>query len=169
MTGLLGVASLLELAARRHGFGGSGFQHAALSARLCEQAMTTLLIAHPTLWGESSSAPPVQSRRAVHRALEYLESTRGARTTPTELAAAVGVSLRTLELGFRHELDTTPQAHVTDLRLRRAHAELVSSTEEHGATVRAIAARWGFSNAGRFAQQYLAAYGERPSETLRRR
>lgn len=35
-------------------------------------------------------------------------------------------------------------------------------------TVRGVAQRWGFAHTGRFAQQYLAEFGEHPSQTLRR-
>jgi transcriptional regulator GlxA family with amidase domain len=32
-----------------------------------------------------------------------------------------------------------------------------------------IAARWGFEHMGRFAQGYRELFGERPSETIRRK
>jgi AraC-like DNA-binding protein len=36
-----------------------------------------------------------------------------------------------------------------------------------GTTIAAVAARWGYARAGRFAAAYRKEYGETPSQTLR--
>nr|WP_281497521.1 helix-turn-helix transcriptional regulator [Ornithinimicrobium sp. F0845] len=76
------------------------------------------------------------------------------------------VSVRSLQLAFRRELDTTPMAHLRRVRLDRVHAELVRGDSQAGATVTAIATRWGFPNNSRFAAQYRQAFGMLPSQTL---
>jgi len=48
------------------------------------------------------------------------------------------------------------------------HEELKAGGGEKR-TVADIALKWGFVSMGRFSHQYQAAFGERPSETLRRR
>jgi AraC-like DNA-binding protein len=53
------------------------------------------------------------------------------------------------------------------IRFERARDELLAA--DGGATVLAVALRWGFSHPSRFAVEYRTRYGESPSETLRRR
>ncbi|WP_280460000.1 AraC family transcriptional regulator [Nocardia carnea] len=167
LAGLLGVASLVEFASQQRVVGTRSLS-AGLLWRLSEQAMTSLLVAGQFAEPPSAAPEPAGSRRTIDRAREYLEGAASQSITPSELADAVGVSLRSLELGFRAELGTTPHAYLLETRLRRAHAELVAGSPQHGVTVTSVAKRWGFSNVGRFADKYFALYGRRPSETLRR-
>ena len=73
--------------------------------------MTALLLAQPR--GTPSPGPgqgsPV-SRWAVLRAQQYAEESQTTVLPPSQLAAQLGVSLRTLHRGFHEELGTTPQA-----------------------------------------------------------
>lgn len=87
--------------------------------------------------------------------------------TVTRLAAAAGVGVRTLQEGFRRHLDTTPTAYLRRIRLEHVRAELEKADSQE-TTVSAIALRWGFTHFGDFARSYRMAYGERPSETLRK-
>ncbi len=84
-----------------------------------------------------------------------------------DIAAAVYVTPRTVQYMFRRHLATTPSAYLREVRLRRAHEELVAG-DKSLTTVAATSARWGFAHTGRFAVLYRAAYGESPHETLRR-
>lgn len=56
--------------------------------------------------------------------------------------------------------------YLRDLRLQRVRDELLSGS---GSPVASVALRWGFEHMGRFATQYRQAFGETPSQTLRRR
>ena len=82
-------------------------------------------------------------------------------------ARALDVSTRTLERAFRQVLGQTPQDWLLQHRLDGARSSLLDA-ELEGATVTEVALRWGFHDASRFAARYAAAYGERPSDTLRR-
>lgn len=162
---LLGGFRLAELAVSQVPPG----QHlsAPLAARIRDQLLLTLLVSQPNtssaaLGNDSSS----KRRSAVHRAVEFIEAAPAA-VTPSEVAKAVGVSLRALEQNFRDDLETTPVSYILKCRLQRAHAELSAGDVSPGSTVGAIARRWGFTNLGRFAEQYRRAYGVTPSETLR--
>jgi transcriptional regulator GlxA family with amidase domain len=130
--------------------------------------MLSLLLTQPELRERmlAEVRGPV-TREAVRKATEIVECEPTSHPTTAGLAAAAGVSVRALQVGFREVLDTTPQAYMLEVRLRRAHDELRGAQAEEGATVTRIARRWGFGNVGRFAEQYRQAYGEKPSETLR--
>lgn len=57
-------------------------------------------------------------------------------------------------------------ASITEARLHHAHQELLAGARPRD-TVTAIAARWGFIDAGRFAAVYRQTYGQSPHTTLR--
>jgi AraC-like DNA-binding protein len=105
--------------------------------------------------------------RSVSRAVELLRADPARPWTVGELAATVAVSVRSLQEGFRRELDTTPTAYLRRLRLERVREDLVTA----GAgpvTVTDVAARWGFLHVSRFSAAYAERFGELPSVTLRR-
>jgi AraC-like DNA-binding protein len=131
------------------------------------------LIVDGLLWGqhhnyaESMRQPgrPPQPR-TVRLAIELIESDPATSWSITELARAVGVSVRSLENGFRRYLGTTPLAYLHSCRLDRAHDDLRRSSIAE-TTVTDVAFRWGFSHLGRFARAYRERFGVNPSETLR--
>ncbi len=75
-----------------------------------------------------------------------------------------GVSVRRLQQGFREYVGQTPFQYLRDVRLERAHADLVNSGPS--TTVTDIALRWGIMHTGRFAADYRRKYGRAPSQTL---
>ncbi|MFC8230283.1 helix-turn-helix domain-containing protein [Streptomyces sp. NPDC057287] len=54
------------------------------------------------------------------------------------------------------------------MRLTGAHADL-KAADPHSSSVTAIAARWGFAHAGRFAAAYRQLYATPPADTLHTR
>jgi transcriptional regulator GlxA family with amidase domain len=60
---------------------------------------------------------------------------------------------------------TTPVRHLHALALAEARAALQDPAAR---SVKQVALRCGFRELGRFAADYRAAFGENPSETLRR-
>ncbi|MEU6214686.1 helix-turn-helix transcriptional regulator [Streptomyces sp. NPDC047023] len=84
----------------------------------------------------------------------------------TDIAASARVSVRAVQYAFRRHGDTTPLAYLRRVRLKYAHAELQASAPTT-ATVRDIAARWGFTHQGRFADAHRRAYGTTPVAVLR--
>ncbi|WP_373415082.1 AraC family transcriptional regulator [Ensifer aridi] len=105
--------------------------------------------------------------RHVKRAIEFMRANLSAPVTMQQLAAACGVSARTLQQSFRQFKMTTPMAYLHHLRLEAAHRELIQANP--GQTVADIALKWGFIHLGRFAADYRARFGELPSHTLRTR
>ncbi|MFJ7260734.1 helix-turn-helix transcriptional regulator [Streptomyces globosus] len=105
----------------------------------------------------------------LRRAIAFIESNAGTDIGLAEIAAAVPVTPRALQYAFARHADTTPLGYLRRVRLAHVHAELRAAEPGDGLTVTAIAARWGFAHAGRFASAYRQAYGTTPSHTFRTR
>jgi transcriptional regulator GlxA family with amidase domain len=78
----------------------------------------------------------------------------------------VGVSVRSLQNGFRQFLGVTPLEYVRRHRLEQLHRALMDSQSR--ANVTELMLECGIANFGRYAQYYRQQYGCLPSETLRR-
>jgi transcriptional regulator GlxA family with amidase domain len=102
--------------------------------------------------------------------MEYCEERAGEPVSVADMAAAAGVSLRTLQDRFRIHLRTTPSAHLRRVRLDRVHQDLLRIADGSASgTVAEVATRWGFTHLSRFAAYYREAYGQVPSRTAKRR
>lgn len=132
-----------------------------------ETIMTMLLMAFPNTYSQALAAPVSPAvPRHVRLAEEYMMAHAGSAITVDDIAAAAGVSIRTLFEAFRHFRCTTPMAALRTLRLEAVRNDLLAA--ENTASITDIALRWGFINLGRFAEAYRKRFGELPSQTLRR-
>jgi len=100
--------------------------------------------------------------RHVKAALDFIRAHAGEPLTASTIARASGVAGRTLQLGFKSFLGTTPMRVLRDERLDRCRLDLASGDTR---TVREIARNWGFDHPGRFARYYKARFGESPKAT----
>ncbi|MBG0511613.1 AraC family transcriptional regulator [Agrobacterium sp. MOPV5] len=103
--------------------------------------------------------------RHVKRAIDFMVANLGKPLTLTEIAINCGVSMSSLNNGFREFKTVTPMAYLRYLRLEAAHCDLKNA--QAGQSVGETALKWGFTHAGRFATDYTIRYGCLPSETLR--
>lgn len=85
-----------------------------------------------------------------------------------ELCAGTGVPERALRLCCEEFLGLSPTAYIRLRRLNLVRAALLRS-DPSVATVGGVARHHGFSELGRFAAAYRAAFGESPSTTLQGR
>ncbi len=139
----------------------------AARASLDEFLLTLLLHQHPHNYSEDMAEPaPVPVPGLVRRAERYMIDNAGAPITVSDVAARLGVSLRSLETGFRQWRATTPSLFLRQTRLQLVRDELRRSGEETNVTT--VAMRYGFSHLGRFSGYYQSLFGERPSVTARR-
>jgi AraC-like DNA-binding protein len=104
--------------------------------------------------------------RTVRRAIEVIEADPARPLTTVDLARIAGVSVRSLQEGFRRHVGMSPMAYLQQVRLSYAHEEL-RHPQPGRRSVAAIAHAWGFGHLGRFAAAYRERYGESPSATLR--
>jgi AraC-like DNA-binding protein len=117
---------------------------------------------HDELTAPARPGPP----RAVRRVLDAIHDEPERAFSVTELAALGGMSVRSLQEGFRRHVGCAPMNHLQQVRLTRANQAL-RQADPARTTVAAIAHRWGFAHLGRFASAYRTRFGEPPSETLR--
>ncbi|QNE36888.1 AraC family transcriptional regulator [Leifsonia shinshuensis] len=137
------------------------------SSQLSSALMTGLLLATGHQYREALESPTRPAPPAtVRRATQFIDENAHLPITVPDIAAAVGVSVRTLTRGFRDHLGTSPGAYLTRARLDGAHRDLAAGRPDT-TSVSQVAADWGFFNLGRFASRYRAAFGVLPSQTLR--
>lgn len=101
----------------------------------------------------------------VRRARDIIHETHEETISVTELAARVGVSVRSLQNGFRQFLGVTPIEYVRRHRLEKLHRALMDSGPDGSVTQ--LMLDCGIMNFGRYAHYYRQQYGCRPSDTLR--
>ncbi len=110
---------------------------------------------------------PRARRRAIRMSLELMESRDLTALGPAALRAHSKVSERTLEYAFRERFGMTPAAFIKARRLAAVRSELSRASPDK-AQVSDILAEFGFWHFGQFARDYRQAFGERPSDTLKR-
>lgn len=103
----------------------------------------------------------------VRQTEEYMRANLDQPLSVESLAEYAGVSVRTLQAGFRKYRGTSPMSLLKDLRLEQVHRELRNSDDR--VSITDVAFKWGFSHLGRFSQDYRARFNQLPSETQRYR
>lgn len=98
--------------------------------------------------------------------VEYVHENAHLPISTSDLARLAGLSLRSLQEGFRRHLGTTPNSYLRGVRLDRIRAELLHADPVR-TNVAQVARHWGFAHAGRFSAAYAERFGEYPSATLR--
>jgi AraC family ethanolamine operon transcriptional activator len=159
---------LVNLAARQPNFfDETRRKRVAARAELLETLLSTL--------GEARDFEPDRDDRRrrdrsliVKAAEEFALSQDRETIYVSDLCRATGVSERTLEYAFKETMGLAPMAYLIRLRLHRVRRGLLAAT--HGSTtISAVALNCGFWHFGDFSRAYKACFGERPSETLRRK
>lgn len=139
----------------------------AAKALLDEYLLTVLLHHHPHNYSdELLEAPPTPVPGIVRRAERFIIDNAGEPITVSAVADHLGVSLRTLQAGFRKWRSSTPGIFLRQTRLQCARDALLAADTETSVT--SVAVRYGFSHLSRFAALYRSTFGEFPSATLRR-
>jgi len=138
-----------------------------LAARALENDLVTLLLEaqrhnYTRLLARSRDAGPWQVRAAE----EYMSANVHLPLSLGDICMAAGVSSRTLQHSFQRKRGYTPMQFLRRLRLELVRTDL--SQRQAAVTVTKAASRWGFLHFGRFAAEYQARFGEKPSETLQR-
>ncbi len=78
----------------------------------------------------------------------------------------IGVSERTLHLGFKERYGVSPKAYLQMMRLNGVYQELRAVKSKN--MVSQVAIEWGFNHFSRFSMQYKRMFGELPSVTAQK-
>lgn len=135
------------------------------SRALNEFMLSLLLDLAPHNYSEEIKTPhPLAAPRAIREAERLMRGARGLGSVH-DFAAAAGLSLRSLEAGFREWKRETPLQFMRRLRLAAVRDQLLQPDVR--TTVSEVALSCGFLHLPRFAHDYRVAFNELPSETLR--
>lgn len=142
-------------------------QQPLIAARMRQTLVTGFLLSVSHPYREELAAPARPGPpRAIRLALDAIRNEPERPFTVADLAAVAGMSVRSLQEGFRRHVGCTPMNYLQQVRLERAHEELGASDPAR-VTVAAVAHRWGFAHLGRFASSYRQRFGVSPSARLR--
>jgi AraC-like DNA-binding protein len=160
-------AAWLESLRRLASLSQSGAAGPLLVDRMVEEVVVGLLWAGDhSLRGRLEGAPPA-SATALRRGIDLIHAIPEESLTLDALAQYAGVSGRSLQMSFRRELGLSPMQYLKSVRLDRV-AETLREAEPCGTLISDVAQRFGFGHLGRFASDYAARHGEKPSETSSR-
>ncbi len=126
-----------------------------------------LLAAQPHNYSLALSSGVAAASRVVRAAVELIDGHHAEALTVADVAEAVGVSVRSLQEGFRRDLGSSPTAYLRERRLAAARASLLVA-DPRQKRVSDVAFSHGFLHLGRFSVEYRRAFGESPSATLAR-
>ena len=142
--------------------------HAGIRDQFQDLIITGLLLSQKHNYSESigTSIEPITSR-SVRLAMAACEANPQDPLTVTDMAHFAGVSIRSLQDGFKKYVGMSPTDYLRNVRLNRVREELLA---ERGfdSSIADIAFTWGFTHLGRFAKLYHERFGELPSETIRK-
>lgn len=134
-----------------------------LGGELERMIVSSLLLAQPHSASEIITQPATsRASRAVASIVQEIQSAPHQTVEFSELARAHGISLRSLQDGFRHQYGQSPSGFLRDCRLDMAHRLLVQDSQ---VSVTEAAFSSGFTHLGRFARDYRRRYGASPSTT----
>ncbi|MFD9210886.1 AraC family transcriptional regulator [Streptomyces sioyaensis] len=142
---------------------------APLARQLEQMVMSTLLLTQPSSCSEALHSPVSAVGQAAVRAVaERMRAEPETVSSVAEAAAAVQVSVRTLQEGFRRHFGMSPGHFLAEARLDRAR-QIIEEEMPVAAHVADVAYRVGYMHLGRFAERYRERFGVTPSEALRAR
>jgi AraC family ethanolamine operon transcriptional activator len=109
----------------------------------------------------------IPRREIVRTSMDFVDQHVGEYLSVEQLAAAAGVSERTLRDAFQHYFGLAPVRYLNRRALHQIRRAL-KAADPSVATVTKVATEFGVWELGRFARDYRNLFGELPSETLRR-
>lgn len=139
-----------------------------LDQKLIEERIVVDLLLHQPSNVKCFSDQP--SGRILNKstkfAREFIVQNAAKPISLSDIAAAGGVPIRTLQHHFEQILGSSPLTCLRDERLRRIFHELNSG--HCSQSVSSVAKKWGFSHFGRLSKHYSEQFGELPSQTRSR-
>ncbi|WP_298584827.1 helix-turn-helix transcriptional regulator [uncultured Kocuria sp.] len=151
--------------------GTPAFDEPMVRADLTRRLAVGLLECFPLLGDREERYLSMEAQAHRYRvAAQFFDDHASDPITVEDAARAARTTTKNLVQAFRanHPLALTPAQYLRRTRMDAAHRDLQDGDPARGDTVKGIAARWGFTHPGRFAQYYRQLYGTTPSRTLDR-
>ena len=143
--------------------------HDSLRQSLCDDTLSALFSLFEAVEPVSADRNSGRHRhQLIERAGAYVRAHSDRLVTVSELCLALSTSRRALQIGFQDVLGVSPHAYIRALSLNGVRSHLNNANSPY-ASVQDAAAAFGFWHMSQFALDYRQMFGERPSETLKRR
>lgn len=137
-----------------------------MTSLLEELLIYQLLSAWPSSCAPAAASAAPCEHRPIGLAMEYIEANLPKKMEISEIAAAAGVSVRTLQMMFKARLGCGPFSYLIGRRLDQVHNALQTS---HTISIRETARRWGFVHMADLSRRYKERFGCTPTQTRARR
>ncbi len=142
---------------------------APLRQSLSDKTLSALFSLFQNVEPVSTDRKSAQQRhRIVERVDAYVRSRPDHLVTVSELCSALSISRRALQVGFQDVLGVSPHAYIRTISLNGVRSHLKNASSPY-ASVQDAAAAYGFWHMSQFAVDYRQLFGERPSDTIKRR
>jgi AraC-like DNA-binding protein len=137
--------------------------------RWLEGFLFQMILSQPNNHSAQLRARPVAAEpRYVRQVGEYLTANALQPVTLSDLATLTGMSVRSIQAGFRRWHGCTPMEFLRARRFERARDRLIGRVGHPASSVTTVALECGFGHLGRFSVDYRARFGESPADTRRR-
>ncbi|RLD12711.1 hypothetical protein DRI50_08685 [candidate division KSB1 bacterium] len=161
---LAGIRDFVQFIIRQLDQGNSFIEPSMIQTHLKDAILLGLLTAQPhnltyLLQMQRYDSGPIYVRRVE----EYIHANPTEQITAPQLARKVGVSLRSLQLGFQKHRGYTLSSFIKNERLSLARKNLLQPL---GRNVTEIAFQCGFNHLSQFSADYKKKFGELPHTTL---
>jgi AraC-like DNA-binding protein len=137
--------------------------------RWLEGFLFHMILSQSNSHSEQLHARPVAAEpRYLRRVKDYLAGNALQPVTLTELSTLTGMSVRSIQAGFRRCYGCTPMEFLRARRFEHARERLLGRSGNPASSVALVAMECGFGHLGRFSIDYRARFGESPKDTGRR-
>lgn len=151
------------------------WRHSHEESRLLDSRCALAELSHSLAYSLVAVAKPTPPREqagnghspALARAAEFIAANLDRPLSAADIVTAADADHRTLYRAFKRKYGMPPVAFARQRRLEAAQRRLLAA-EPSELRVTHVALRYGFWHLGRFSCDYRRAFGERPSDTLRR-
>jgi len=142
--------------------------HPLAARNLEESLLTAILLGLPhTATERLTETPPRAPHHLAGAIREWVEANHHRPIGVTDIAAAVGISVRQLQVICQNTWGVTPTQLLRGIRLDHARSALAKA-RPGARTVTDVAGAAGYVHMSRFAAHYRQRFGETPTQTLRR-